>query len=210
MIEKSMSFAAILGRTEYNYALVSANKSHESRAAILRMDLGEVRSDIQSNFELIRLLLDEQYSLMAVEAKIAEADYYDNRSERIKDGGKYGYLCASVIFQDHSLSCRFYKREPISNAAKFYKRTWLNPGKTRKVSYQALQKASGDTDELRQGMQAEVTFRLIREACIEVSTMRSKVALLRDKFTKRKSIREVFKMEPRDIKRPVIPYKPKS
>lgn len=209
MIEKSLKFDDIIVRTEYNYSLLTSNKNDDNKAAVRKLDLGQVRYDIQTNFELLRLLLDEQYSLMAIEAKIADVDYYDNRADRHKEGGKYGYLCPSVVCQNGSLSCRFYKREPAANAAKKFKRTWLNPGKTRKVSYVALQKAAGDTEELRQGMQTEVTFRLIRDACVEVSNMRSKVALLRDIFTKRKGIREVFKMDPRDIERPVIPYNPK-
>ncbi|RYY74573.1 MAG: hypothetical protein EOO52_13495 [Gammaproteobacteria bacterium] len=198
---------AIIGRTQVNYSLAEANNNEQANNAVRALDLGQVRADIQNKFELIQLLLDEQYSLLAVEAKIAHVDFADSRKERHANGGKYGYLCTSVVCFNKVLSCRFYKREPYTNAGKMFKRSWLNPGKTRKVSYRALQKASGDSEELRLGMVTEVTFRLIREACIDVSKMRARVKFLLSAFEERKGIREVFKIDPRDIVRPEVMYR---
>lgn len=206
MSQNPYSREAIVGRTEYNYGLAEAKNTEENNSAIRALDLGDIRADIQKNFELIKLLLDEQYSLLALEAKIAHIDYVDARKERHSKGGKYGYLCTYVSCHKKVVSCRFYKRVPLTNSGKMFQRTWLNPGKTRKVSYRALQKAAGDTEELRQGMLTEVTFRLVREACIDISNMRSRIQLLLGMVTERKGIREVFKIDPRDIARPVLPY----
>jgi hypothetical protein len=192
------SLEEISKRTEINYSMLrDTNKS-----AVRNLDLGELRHQIQTNLSLIEHLLDEQYSLFGIEAKIASNDLYDFKKERLKDGHGFGYLTPSVEYQKKTLSCRFYKRTPNMVFGKSFHRKWLNPGKTRKISYQALQKASADADELRIGMHTEVTFRLVREACVDISKMRTRIALLLDMARHRKGIREIFKMDPWDITRP--------
>lgn len=206
MFEKLVSEEAITGRIASNYHLVDLKSSPENNRVIRGLDVPSIRLEIERNFEAIKLLLDEQYSLLALEAKIAHVDFMEGKVERHSKGGKYGYLCSYVDCCKGVLSCRFYKREPMTNSGKMFTRTHLNPGKMRKVSYRALQKASGDIEELRDGMQTEVTFRWIRDSCVEVSKMRAKVRHLMTAVKTPKSIREVFKIDPRDIKRAVTPY----
>lgn len=195
------SIAAITSRTEANYGLLR----DKDKNAVRHIDLGDIRAQIQSNLSLIEHLLDEQYSLYGIEAKIAGNDLFDFKKQRFENGEGFGYLTPAVDYQQKTLSCRFYKRTPSVNFGNKFDRKWLNAGKTRKVSYEALQKASADVDELRMGMHTEITFRLVRESCVDISKMRTKIKQLLTMAQNRKNIREAFKIDPLDITRPKRP-----
>lgn len=200
-MKDNFSVEAISARTQANYSLLR----DKDKNSVRNLDLGDIRAKIQSNLSLIEHLLDEQYSLFGIEAKIAGNDLFDFKKQRFENGQGFGYLTPSVEYQQKTLSCRFYKRTPSMMFGKDFHRKWLNAGKTRKISYEALQKSSADVDELRMGMHTEITFRLVREACIDISKMRTKIKQLLNMAQNRKSIRETFKIDPLDITRPKKP-----
>lgn len=184
------SIEAIRNRTERNYALIRSSDPNSVR----NLDMPAVRYESLQNLKLIEHLLDEQYTLFGLEAKIASESLFDFKKERAQSGKQFGYLCSSVECLSKTISCRFYKRTP-SGSFKHFRKEWLNPGKMRKISYLALQKACADIDELRMGMQTEIVFRVSREGCIDTSKMRSRIRLLHEITENRKHIYQVFKVD---------------